>query len=171
MLPENLAVQALSPNHDRSSFSCGEASLDRYLQQQVNQDRKKDLSRCYVLVKDDHPTRILGYYTLSAFSVDLSALPPSAAKGVPYPSIPCVLIGRLAIHQGEQGKRLGEVLLSAVVEHSLHLKESLGIRLVVVDALHEKAAQFYERYGFQRFPGTELKLFLPLTTALSKRSN
>lgn len=54
-------------------------------------------------------------------------------------------------------------LLSAAEEHALHLKESLGIRLVMVNALSGKAAQFYERYGFQRFPAETMKLFLPLT--------
>lgn len=171
MLSDGLAVVLLSSVHNRAAFSCGEASLDRYLQQQVNQDRKRDLSRCYVLIEEENPAQILGYYTLSAFSVDVGTVPQSTAKGVPYPTIPCVLIGRLAVSQQHQGRQLGGLLLSAAVEHTLHLKESLGIRLVVVDALSEKAAQFYERYGFQRFPADTMKLFLPLTAALGKSVN
>lgn len=168
MLPDDLAIVALNPAHDRAAFSCGEASLDRYLQQQVNQDRKRDLSRCYVLTESHNPTQILGYYTLSAFSVDVSTVPQGTAKGVPYPTIPCVLIGRLAVSQQHQGRKLGGLLLAAAVEHAIHLKEILGIRLVVVDALSDKAAQFYEYHGFQRFPADTMKLFLPLTTALAQ---
>lgn len=171
MLPDDLVVVALDSTHHRAAFSCGEASLDRYLQQQVNQDRKRDLSRCYVLVEQTNPNQILGFYTLSAFSVDVGTVPQNAAKGVPYPTIPCVLIGRLAVSQQHQGRKLGGLLLSAAVEHTLHLKERMGIRLIVVDALNAKAAQFYEHYGFQRFPADTMKLFLPLSTALMKSAN
>ena len=33
---------------------------------------------------------------------------------------------------------------------------------VIVDALHDRARTFYERYGFQRFPDNEYQLFLPM---------
>ena len=35
---------------------------------------------------------------------------------------------------------------------------------VVVDALHDKARAFYERYGFQRFPDNVYRLFMPMQT-------
>jgi hypothetical protein len=35
---------------------------------------------------------------------------------------------------------------------------------VIVDALHDRARTFYERYGFQRFPDNEYQLFLPMRT-------
>lgn len=38
--------------HDRSSFSCGIESLDRYLHQQVTQDLKRKISAPFVLVEE-----------------------------------------------------------------------------------------------------------------------
>lgn len=164
-MTETFQVVALDGHHDRKSFSCGEPSLDRYLKEQVNQDQKRALARCYVMVGEAEPTRILGYYTLSAHSVRLHDLPDDARKGVPYREVPGVIIGRLAVSSTLQGQGMGERLLAAAVEHCTRLESQLGLRVIVVDALSERAAKFYEKFGFTRFEGEELRLFLGIKQA------
>jgi hypothetical protein len=55
--------------HDRSGFSCGTPSLDRYFREQASQDVKRRLmASCFIAI--DATTRDLaGYYTLAATSV------------------------------------------------------------------------------------------------------
>jgi predicted GNAT family N-acyltransferase len=160
LILEELGIVPLDKTHNRVDFSCGEESLDRYLRERATQDHKRSLARCYVLIQADSSGQILGYYTLSAHSVRLEDLPRDMAKGVPYGEVPSVLIGRLAIDITQQGMGLGEHLLAAAVEHCTRLETELGLRVVVVDALSERAAQFYERFGFRRFSPEGQRLFL-----------
>jgi hypothetical protein len=40
----------------------------------------------------------------------------------------------------------------------------IAVYAVVVDALNERAAEFYQQFGFICLPGQPLKLFLPMET-------
>jgi len=85
--------------HLRSDFSCGKESLDRYLHQQASQDLKRRVSAVFVLI-DEPNVEVLGYYTLSSFSIDISALQEETAKRLPrYPTLPSTLLDRLAVSQ------------------------------------------------------------------------
>src|SRR5262249_7216436 len=68
-------------DHDRMSFSCGTPELDDYLHHQAGQDAKRKVAAPFVMV--DQERRILGYYTLSAYSVRAAELPPELAKKLP----------------------------------------------------------------------------------------
>ena len=83
----------LEKNHNRKNFSCGIDDLDNYLKQYVNQDIKKRLAVCYVIA--DQNKEVIGYYTLSSNSIDLSDIPEDFAKSLKYTEIPVVIIGRL----------------------------------------------------------------------------
>lgn len=63
-------LELLSSSHDRAAFSCGVPSLDQYLKTQVSQDTRRDVARCYVL-RERADMIVIGYYTLSASSIDL----------------------------------------------------------------------------------------------------
>jgi len=64
------------------------------------------------------------------------------------------LLARLALDQSLQGQGLGGVLLADALERIVVATQTVAARIVVVDALHERAATFYENYGFKRIPGT-----------------
>ncbi|WP_374669191.1 GNAT family N-acetyltransferase [Ramlibacter sp.] len=76
--------------------------------------------------------------------------------------IPGVRLGRLAVHQRYQGKRLGEIMLMDAIERVRRITEHAGVVCLFVDAIDDKAAQFYARYGFEAFQDEPLKLFLPV---------
>ena len=67
-------IQTLTKAHDRTDFSCGNKSLDRYLKTQARQDMERNLVQVFVLLAEDQRT-IKGYYTLSSGSVALAELP------------------------------------------------------------------------------------------------
>ena len=154
-------IEPLASHHDRAAFSCGEPSLDAYLQKQASQDVKRDLAACYVLCHRGS-SEIIGYYTLSASTVDPIGLPTELAKtSGRYRLVPAVLLGRLAVDARYQGQRMSTLLLLNALRRAL--RTGVGIKVVVVDALHDKAATFYEHYEFRRFAQQPLRLYLPLS--------
>jgi len=90
---------------------------------------------------------VLGYYTLSAHSMERGALPEEVVKKLKlpkYPLIPATLMGRLAVDLKYQGRRLGEILLMDGLERSYVHSSQVASFAVVVDA-KENAVEFYRR--------------------------
>ncbi|MFL9584745.1 GNAT family N-acetyltransferase [Stenotrophomonas sp. AB1(2024)] len=80
---------------------------------------------------------------------------------LPNHPVPAIRMGRLAVSSSEQGKGHGDYLLAHAVAR-LGLREQLGVRVLLVDALHEKAARFYRAYGFRETTTNSHSLYLPL---------
>jgi GNAT superfamily N-acetyltransferase len=149
--------------HDRSAFSCGSPSLDRYLREQASQDIKRLMANCFVAV-ETATNAIAGYYTLSATNVPANELPPELLKRLPrYPILPAALVGRLAVDQNFHRKGLGSVLLADAALRVL--KGDMKAFAIVVDAKDENAVTFYRLQGFRPFASRPMSLFLPLGTA------
>lgn len=158
----DLRVEALATHHDRDAFSCGVDSLDRYLRSQAGQDVRRRANGVFILVAADAVETVLGYYTLCATSLPQGDVPAAARKHVPrYPLVSATLIGRLAVSRPRQGDGLGSLLLADAVQRAYASAETVGSSMLVVDALNERAAAFYESFGFQPLPQS-LRLVLPM---------
>lgn len=157
-----LVIEPLNRNHNRTAFNCGIESLDRYLKRQASQDIKRRISRVFVASGRQDETRVLGYYTLSTLSIDLSFLPDKLAQKLPRHPIPAALIGRLAVDIYAQGKGIGKLLLSNAVKRTLAVSDDIAIYAMVVDAINQEAESFYKRYGFSPLAHGGSRLFLPL---------
>lgn len=161
-----LAVQRLDGRiHDREGFDCGEPSLYRYLHELASQHHRVGVATTHVLVEHDAPSKILGCYSLAAAQLSLGELALVDGRRLPHHPVPVARLTRLAVALGEQGHGLGESLLQAVVKRCLGLRTELGIHALLVDALHERAAAFYLRYGFRKTAADALTLYLPLGNA------
>lgn len=161
-LGDILTIELLSRHHNRTVFNCGIESLDRYLKQQANQDIKRRISRVFVVRPSRDIATVLGYYTLSTFSIDLSALPDKVTKKLPRHPIPAALIGRLAVDISMQGKGIGKMLLANAIKRTLAVSDDIAIYAMVVDAITEETESFYKHYGFSRLAHSGSRLFLPL---------
>ncbi|MGO4436178.1 GNAT family N-acetyltransferase [Rhizobium sp. RAF56] len=151
--------EPLDPNrHDRQSFDCGVDALNIYLQRFANQDVRRGLTRTYVLADKMH---IVGYYTLSAHSVLRDDL-PEEVNARAYRELPFLLLGRLAVDLADRGRGYGDVLIVDAFRRTRLVAQQVGIMGMIVDAKDDRAAQFYERFGFQRLSGTVGRLVLPL---------
>lgn len=158
-----LVVEPLKPRrHHRNDFVCGEPALDAYLRQQAAQHHRDGISTTHVLMDDTNPTHILGYYSLSAAQLLLTDLQEPDRKRLPAYPVPAIRMGRLAVSMSEQGKGYGDYLLAHAVARCLSLREQLGVRVLLVDALHDKAARFYRAYGFRQATTHSHALYLPL---------
>ena len=159
-------VELLNTTHDRTSFTCGIPILDTYLKQRATQEMKRDVARVFVLVQR-HSTTILGYYTLSATAIAPSGLPPDLVKRLPrYPTLPALLIGRLAVDQRYHGHGIGQRLLMSALHRSISVRAELGCIAVVVDAKDDAARTFYEHHDFRRFIDDPYRLYLPMATVV-----
>lgn len=158
----DLVIEALHNGHDRAGFRCGETSLDDYIRKQARQDVKRRISRVFVATQPEQPTVIVGYYTLSALSIDLSQLPEDLARKLPRHPIPAALLGRLAVSYAAQGHGIGRILLADALKRTLAVSNEIAIHAMVVDAIDEGAQRFYERYGFTPLSTKARRLFLPL---------
>nr|WP_272910743.1 GNAT family N-acetyltransferase [Xanthomonas campestris] len=158
-----MVVEQLKPKrHARDGFTCGEHALDAYLHQQAAQHHRDGISTTHILADDADPTRILGYYSLSAAHLLLTDLQEVDRQRLPNYPVPAIRMGRLAVSASEQGKGHGDYLLAHAVARCLGLREQLGVRVLLVDALHEKAARFYRAYGFREATANSHTLYLPL---------
>lgn len=116
---------------------------------------------CYVAVAQDGP--VAGFYTLAATSLQLDGLPAALAKKLPrYPSVPAMLIGRLAIDLRFKGQGLGRALVYDACRRTSRL--GIGVYAMIVKPKTEAAAAFYATSGFLRLPGEPGLLFLPMET-------
>jgi predicted GNAT family N-acyltransferase len=161
-------VDPLGKTHDRATFSCGTAALDRYLQQQARQDADKSVAAPFILTAPPEP-RVLGYYTLSASLVNVSELPETLTKKLTrYPQLPVTLLGRLAVDESIKGQGLGQFLLVDALHRSLQSAAQIAAMAVVVDAKDDAAEAFYRHYGFialqQQQQQQPQRLFLPMKT-------
>lgn len=153
----------LEKNHNRKNFTCGIDELDIYLKKYANQDIKKRLAVCYVFA--DNHNDIIGYYTLSSNSIDLSDIPDDLAKSLKYAEIPVVIIGRLAVHQDYQGNKIGQILLIDALKRIVEISALVGNHAVIVDPINDIATKFYAKLGFVPLK-TSNRMVLPLKTII-----
>ena len=148
--------------HQRAKFRCGVPALDSYLQQQAGQHQRDGIATTHVLTDDSDPARMLGYATLAAAQLRLRELQAPDRRRLPAYPVPAVRLGRLAVATEAQGNGYGRLLLGHATNCSLALRGQLGVRLLLVDALDERAAAFYRLYGFRDTTEQALTLYLTL---------
>lgn len=155
--------------HDRSGFACGHDALDEYLRRYASQTQRNNLARVYVA--EDENGKVLGYYTLSAASLNHDELPDDLARCLPKYPVPAVLIGRMASDRRARdvGLRIGSRLLIHALRQALRAADAIGVQCVIVDSKPEAVA-FYQHFGFVPLKEDGLKLYLPIGTVKSLES-
>lgn len=148
----------LTATHEVAGFDCGEPSLDGWLKQRAMRNEGRGASRTYVVCAGG---RVVGYYCLAAGSVACESAPGRVRRNMPDP-IPLMVLGRLAVDRAWKGRGLGKALLRDAILRTLQVAEIVGVKALVVHALSEDAARFYESQGFHASPTNPKVLFLTL---------
>ena len=154
-------IEPLSRRHDRAAFSSGLPELDHYLTRQAGQDVRRRIARVFVCTAGDADA-VLGFYTLSALSIDLTSPPERRSRKLPRHPVPCALVGRLAIDRSAHGRGLGRMLLADAVVRTVAASDTVAMHALIVDAANADAKRFYERFGFMPLTNDPMRLFLPL---------
>ena len=150
----------LTGGHDRQGFDCGHQELNDWLRQVARQHQDKGLSKTFVATREEEPDHICGYYALTLADLENRHLPEAWRKKLPR-RIPGVRLGRLAVDKQYQGKGLGELLLVDALTRVQRIYTEAGGIGLFVDAIDERAARYYRRFGFDASPDNPLLLFLP----------
>jgi len=158
-----LRIELLSRSHNRQRFDCGNIDLNRYLRNTARQHIEKGISRTFVLVDDENPSEIIGFFTLASCEILVDKLPRKYAKKYPTRA-PAAKLARLAVAKHIQKKGLGTYMMLDAMDRILRVAEHLGIIGFFVDAKNTEALIFYQQFGFISLPDNLLELFLPIAT-------
>ena len=150
-------------NLNRSLFDCGISELNDYLQRYARQNHKKGIAKTWVMVNSNNEQVPVGYYSISMAELQQESLSDEQKKGFPRYPLPVIRIGKLAVDKKSQGQRLGELLLVDIFKRGIRISQDIGVVGFLVDAINERAKQFYLKYGFSPLVNSPLSLFLPMT--------
>jgi uncharacterized protein (DUF1778 family) len=149
--------QRLDPaRHELNGFDCGDERQNEFLQRQALTQERFDLARVYVLTDALVPSRVLGYYTLSAISIggDTSQAPP----------LPALRLSRLALDRSLQGRSLRALLLADAILRSAAAADIMPVYALLAAPRDEQEEAWFEGHGFRRFQDQAAALFLPLAS-------
>ena len=143
--------------HNIAGFDSGEPVLDEWLRQHAAGADARRTARTFVWTAlaeaGQPPERVIAYYSLTGHRLVRDELPRKIGRGSPD-EIPAVLLARLAVDRSAQGAGVGGAVLADALARVVEATNIVAARFVVVDALHERAATFYEHHGFTRIPDT-----------------
>jgi GNAT superfamily N-acetyltransferase len=161
--PKVLPPEPPGPQHQLDAFRNGRhPSLDQWLRGRSYPSEGLS-ARTYVICAARAANVVVGYYAISTAAAHRAALPSAKLrKGAPQ-EVPLLLIGRLAIDVAFQGQGLGAALLADALRRCAAASTIAGVRGVLVHAIDDEAARFYQRFGFTRAPQLgERTLLLPV---------
>ncbi len=153
------APHPLVATHLLNDFECGEHSLDDWLKRRAMSNQINGASRTFVVV--DEENRVYGFYAIAAGAVSHQLATSGVRRNMPDP-VPVMVLGRLAVDLRAQGIKLGAAMLQDAVNRAIAVSQNAGVRALLVHALHDRARQFYEHYGFQPSPQHPMTLMLSL---------
>lgn len=142
---QEIRVRRLEPTDDRSGFRCGDVDLDRFFQRYAGQNQfRHHIGTTYVAVRGD---RIVGFATVSSGELAAEALKRALRRRLPSYPLPILRFARLAVDERLQGHGIGRLLLRAMLELALEMRDRVGCIGVVVDAKPDSVT-FYSSLGF-----------------------
>lgn len=120
-------IEAADVSH---GFTCGKHPLDDYFRRHALANDAAGIGRAYVVPRapdeDAAQPPILGFYTLSMALVASAEVSPHLTGKLPKYPLPVALIGRLAVDQRAQGRRIGERLLVDAMQRAVDAAELVG---------------------------------------------
>lgn len=154
-------VEPLDDEHALEGFQSGVDELDEWLIRHARTATGQG-TRTYVLV--DEAASVVGYFAIAPHLVRREEAPTRIARGAPR-EIPAILLAKLALDRARQGSGLGSELLVSAIATIVEAARRAGGRLIVVDAINDKARSFYQHHDFQAVPGNDRRLVMKLSTA------
>jgi GNAT superfamily N-acetyltransferase len=141
--------------HDADAFDSGEPELDEWLRRHAAGADARRTARTFIWTPASdlgrQRTLVIAYYSLTGHRLVRDQLPRRIGRGSPD-EIPAVLLARLAVDRRVQGQGIGGAVLADAMSRVLEATAIVAARFVLIDALHEQAASFYEHHGFTRIP-------------------
>jgi len=153
--------EALGDHLDRRLFNSGNVDLDRWRRGRAVHASAMNTGRTFVW--HSGYGAVVAYFTLAAHLVTRESLTKRTGRGGPN-VIPAILLARLALDRSLQGQGFGAEVLWDALSRAVAANRQAAARLVVVDAVDERAASFYEHFGFEPIPGNRTCLVQKLSS-------
>ncbi|CDG16409.1 GNAT family N-acetyltransferase [Xenorhabdus doucetiae] len=163
----SMIIEEITQQHNRKVFDCGIYELNQFLQQQARQKTIKHIAKSYVACRASEPTTILGYYTLTGYSV-ITTPAHRDYKKYPHP-LNAVKLARLAVDRSYQGQRIGEKLLVDAIYRTVLVSQQISAIGLFADPMNSKVIPFYQQYGFLSVEPEDhlcLEMWLPIKTCM-----
>lgn len=148
----SIHIQPFSSAHDASSFSCGNAYIDRKLRNDVMPMHELNLCRAFVAVEPGK-NEVLGFYSMMPHSIEPTDVPDQWQHLITnhtLSSISAAYIALFATRERCQGRGVGKLMMTDALRRIKKASdEALGIYAVILDAIDQKAFDFYLSFGFQ----------------------
>ena len=164
-MPQLNAPTLLTADHQVGRFDSGKQSLDDWLQRRALKNQIEGASRTYVVTSND--AGVLACYALAAGSTIAAEATGAVRRNMPSP-IPVVILARLAVDRSLQGRGIGTALIRDALLKTVRAADTIGVRALLIHALDEDAAAFYDKFGFSRSPADSLVLMMPLKAVIER---
>jgi predicted N-acetyltransferase YhbS len=148
----------LKAGHDLGAFDCGRAEITDWLQRRALRAGEGDTATTYVVCRG---RRVVAYCALAAGAVARAEAPNALARNSPDP-IPVIVLARLGVTTAEQRSGLGRALIAEAMRRAAQASKIIGARALLVHALDESLAVYYESLGFRRLAEGAQTLYLPM---------
>jgi len=163
----SVIIEEITRHHNRKSFDCGVDELNQFLRHQARQKIAKQISKTYVACKAAEPSNIMGFHTLTGYSV---TTPPAHKIYKKYPQpLNAVKLARLAVANRYQKQHLGEKLLIDVIYRTVLVAEQISAIGLYVDPMTPEVIPFYQQYDFlpaEPDNPLHLEMWLPIKTCI-----
>jgi GNAT superfamily N-acetyltransferase len=162
---DGFEIGPLTERHQRGRFSCGHdtgaEALNTYLKKLARKQNETDTTRVHLYANNDGI--IAGYYTLSPLVLELSGLPADLQRGRPSKmGVGATLLGKLAVAEEFQRRRVGEFLLFHAIKNALEARKIVSSALLVIDSKPSALGWYLKQSaGFMQMPDEPLRLLLP----------
>lgn len=150
-------IEKLRRDHQIERFTCGRDELDRFLLRYALANQQANAAQTWLGL---HDSEVVGFYTLVVGEVAYGDAPERLTKGLARHPVPIMLLARLGVSTGWQGRKLGAGLLKDAMRRTLQAADIAGMRAFTVHAKDEPARRFYEHFGFAASPTDPFHLFL-----------
>lgn len=138
-------VELLDPDrHDTARFSSDVEVLDHWLRRVAPVAAAAGTAATWVLCRG---RRVVGFYALAMGSIERIRVPSRPGRATRPDPIPVLVLARLALDRQEQGTGLGGDLLLDALIRSVAGARHYGARALVVDAIDDRAAEFYGHHA------------------------
>lgn len=142
--------------HDLVDFTCGKPALDHWLKTSALSNQERGFTAVLVV---HEANRVVGYHGLSPAAVVPNISPRVIRTGQTPDPVPCLLLGQLATDVAWAGHGIGTGLVKHALERCVTAAGLVGGRALLVNAVDEEAAVFWQRRGFTPSRDDALVLF------------
>ena len=158
---EPIRIIPFDPTIDRSTFACGQGSVDAWFATQAGRSDRVGAPRTFLAVRG---RSVAGFYASVVTQMGRDEVAEAFGIGKSRYPKPAVLLAQLGVDRTEQGRGLGRLLLVHALTSFLEASKLVGFEVVLVDALSSEVCAFYRKMGFTSLEDHPLRLFMTVKT-------